>query len=244
MSEGCVISILKPCLESLGIILSSSQIEQMQHLLDVMLADPLYPSVSKIFAPEEIVTKHFLDSLAPLCFNLPLWKSQRVLDLGTGGGFPCLPLAIALPESQFCAVDARQKSVDFVARMASAVGLKNVSVKHARIEDIGREKDFREKADLVVCRALSAVRTLVEYTLPLVKSGGWTFFYKGPRLDGELADSAGAFSAFFIAPADVELLHLTPPELPFERSFVAIKKLRPVPEKFPRKSGLPTSNPL
>lgn len=244
MSENCVVSILKPYLESLGINVSPSQVEQMQHLLRAMLADPLYPSVSKIFAPDEIVVKHFLDSLAPLCFNLPLWKSRRALDLGTGGGFPCLPLAIALPDCQFCAVDARQKSVDFVARMASAVGLKNVSVQHARIEDIGREKGFREKADLVVCRALSAVRTLVEYTLPLVKSGGWAFFYKGPRLDEELAESSGAFSAFSIASSDIELLHLAPPELPFERSFLAIKKMQPVAEKFPRKSGLPTSKPL
>lgn len=111
---------IKPQLESLKITLTEKQLNQLDALAEAMLADPLYKSVSKIFEPEEMAVKHFLDSLIPLCYNHPVWKSKKIMDLGTGGGFPCLPLAIALPDAQFTAVDGRQKSVDFVARMAKA----------------------------------------------------------------------------------------------------------------------------
>lgn len=244
MSANLVNQLLKPDLEKIDICLGEAQLAQLQRLLTAMLADRLYPSVSKILAPEEIISKHFLDSLAPLRFDLAAWKAQHILDLGTGGGFPCLPLAIALPHSQFIAVDSRKKSVDFVARMAAAVGLKNVTVCHSRIEDIGRDNKFREKSDLVVCRALSALRTLIEFALPLVKNGGSTLFYKGPKLEAELADSTQAFKEFNILPDDVQIFRLAPPDLPFERNFIAVGKTHTVAEKYPRKSGLPVSKPL
>jgi 16S rRNA (guanine527-N7)-methyltransferase len=244
MSNDDIKSYLQSYFAGLGLLPSPQQYQQLQLLVDVMLADPLYPSVSKIFDRQEIALKHILDSLAPLSFNLPLWKSSRIIDLGTGGGFPCLPLAIFLPASAFLAVDARQKSVEFVARMSGKIGLNNVAVRHARIEDLGRDGELREKSDLVVCRALSAVRTLVEYTMPLVRNGGWTFYYKGPKLDEELAESVNAFEAFRIDPADAEILRLNAVQMPFERSYLAIRKNHPVPDKYPRKSGLPASKPL
>ena len=165
---------IKSQINSLKIDLSDVQLNQIDLLAENMLKDPLYKSVSKIFELEEMAEKHFLDSLLPLCYNLPIWKSRNILDLGTGGGFPCLPLAIALPNSSFTAVDSRQKSVDFVLRMAESIGLKNVKTIHSRIEDLGQDSNHREKYDLVVCRALSAVRVLAEYTLPLTKNGGWS----------------------------------------------------------------------
>ncbi len=235
---------LFPCLEKIGVKLSDRQYEQLDALASAMLADPMYKSVSKIFDPQEMAMKHFLDSLAPLCFSLPQWKSKTIIDLGTGGGFPSLPLAVALPESQIIAVDSRQKSVDFVSRMAAAADLKNVVTCHARIEEIGRDPKFRERADLVVCRALSAVRTLVEYTMPLARTGGSALYYKGPKLDEELAESANAFNIFSIAVDNVEILRLAPPELPFARNFLLIRKTCPVSERYPRKCGLPLEKPL
>lgn len=244
MNQVNISAYLRPHLGSLKIILTDKQYEQLDLLASVMLADPLYKSVSKIFDPEEMALKHFLDSLAPLCFSLPVWKARNIMDLGTGGGFPCLPLAVMLPDSTVTAVDSRQKSVEFVARMASAVGLKNVLTQHARIEDIGRDAKFREKSDLVVCRALSSVRTLVEYTMPLIRTGGSAFFYKGPKLDEELSESVNAFTIFSIAADNVEIFRLAPPDLPFERNFLSIRKTCPVPERYPRKCGLAVEKPL
>lgn len=235
---------IKPQLESLKIALTEKQLNQLDSLAEAMLADPLYKSVSKIFEPEEMAIKHFLDSLIPLCYNHPVWKSKKIMDLGTGGGFPCLPLAIALPDSQFTAVDGRQKSVDFVARMAKAIGLKNVSTIHSRIEDLGQDAEHREKYDLVVCRALSAVRVLSEYTLPLTKNNGWSFYYKGPKLDEEIAEASNAFKTLEVIPENIEIYRLLPPEVPFERNFIAIHKTKSVPAKYPRKAGTPLSKPL
>lgn len=235
---------LFPCLEKIGVRLSDAQYDQLDCLAASMLADPLYKSVSKIFDPQEMALRHFLDSLAPLCFNLPEWKSAQIMDLGTGGGFPSLPLAVALPGSRIIAVDSRQKSVEFVARMAAAAGLANVSTAHARIEEIGRDPLYREKSDLVVCRALSSVRTLVEYTMPLTKTGGSALYYKGPKLDEELAESVNAFTIFSVAVDNVEILRLAPPEMPFERNFLIIRKTFAVPERYPRKCGLAVDKPL
>lgn len=235
---------IKPHLDKLKISLTEQQLGQLDSLAEAMLADPLYKSVSKIFEPEEMAIKHFLDSLIPLCYKIPAWQSKNVLDLGTGGGFPCLPLAIALPDSQFVAVDGRQKSVDFVARMASNIGLKNVKTIHSRIEDLGQDSEHREKYNLVVCRALSAVRVLAEYTLPLTVNGGWSFYYKGPKLDEELSEASNAFKTFEVRGSDIEIYRLLPPEIPFERNFVAIHKTRTIPTKYPRKAGTPLNKPL
>ncbi|MBQ2593431.1 MAG: 16S rRNA (guanine(527)-N(7))-methyltransferase RsmG [Candidatus Riflebacteria bacterium] len=173
---------IKPYTDKLKIKLDDAQIEKLDLLAQNMINDPLYKSVSKIFDIEEMAIKHFLDSLLPLCYSLPLWKSQSILDLGTGGGFPCLPLAVALPKSHFTAVDGRQKSVDFVARMAESIGLTNVETIHSRIEDLGQDEAHREKYDLVTCRALSSVRVLMEYTLPLTKTAVVLFTIRGLSL--------------------------------------------------------------
>lgn len=235
---------IKPYTDKLKIKLDDAQIEKLDLLAENMINDPLYKSVSKIFDKEEMAIKHFLDSLLPLCYSLPQWKSQSILDLGTGGGFPCLPLAVALPKSHFTAVDGRQKSVDFVARMAESIGLTNVETIHSRIEDLGQDKSHREKYDLVLCRALSSVRVLAEYTLPLTKNNGWSFYYKGPKLDEEIAEASNAFKVLGVDTNNIEIYRLLPPEIPFERNFICILKSDSVPAKYPRKSGTPLSKPL
>ena len=236
--------LIKPYINSLKIALTDKQLEQLDLLVDSMLKDALYKSVSKIFDIEEIAIKHILDSLLPLCYSLPIWKSKNILDLGTGGGFPCLPLAIALPDINFTAVDGRQKSVDFVARMVETIGLNNVKTVHSRIEDLGQNKEYREKYDLVLCRALSSVRVLLEYTLPLTVNNGWSFYYKGPKLDEEISEASNAFKVLGVDTENIEIFRLLPPEIPFERNFVSIHKTKTVAAKYPRRAGLPLSKPL
>lgn len=244
MSE-CFGQILLPWLKKLEINLSKRQLEQFDALGSSLLSDPLYPSVSKIFDKEEIVLKHFLDSLAPIRFQFPCWKTARIVyDLGTGGGFPLLPLAVAFPEKEFTGVDSRSKSVDFVSRIAKAIDLKNVEVVHSRIEELGRNKAYREKADLVVCRALSSIRTLFEYTIPLAAVNGCLLFYKGPKMEKELEESANAMKKLGVQKSEMQFEILQEPELPFCRGYLLTLKKRPVSSLYPRKNGLPAAKPL
>lgn len=232
-------------LNKIGLSLSARQEEKFNLLGASMLADPLYKSVSKIFEPAEIVMKHFLDSLVPLAFSLPCWQHGKlILDLGTGGGFPLLPLAIMMPEANFIGVDSRLKSVEFVARMADCTGLNNVSVKHARIEELGRDKKFRERADLVICRALSAVRTLFEYCVPLVKNNGYALFYKGPKLEAELKEAKTAMKELGINKQQVIFKELQENIFGFSRGYLLVNKLKSVSDLYPRKNGMPTARPL
>lgn len=236
---------MQPYLEKLQIDFSAEQQLKFNLLGRSMLEDPLYPSVSKILSVEEIAIKHFLDSIIPLKFSPEAFaKANSVVDLGTGGGFPLLPLAIMFPDKKFLGVDSRQKSVDFVARMAEKVDLNNVAVKHSRIEELGQDPKFREQADLVICRALSALRTLLEYTLPLTRNGGYSFYYKGPRLEEEMSEAANALKVFGILPSELQFFVVEEPEMPFSRGYLQVLKTKPVPAKFPRKNGLPTAKPL
>ncbi len=232
-------------LERLGIALPDGQLERLERLCELMTADPLYPSVSKISEPEEIAEKHILDSLAPLAFDLPCWRGlRRAADLGTGGGFPAVPLAIRFPEAEVWAVDAKGKAVDFVARMKEGLGLANLRPRLGRAEDLGREKGVREGFDLVVCRALASVRVLLEYCLPLVRPGGHALLYKGPKIDTELAEAAKAMQVLGVRRDEISVHTLAPPALPFERGYVLIAKHRPTPEAYPRRNGVPSAKPL
>jgi len=244
-SAGMNISkIIKSFLESLGIILTDNQFAQIDRLGVAMLEDPLYKSVSKISDPNEIAIKHFLDCLIPFSLGIPFEKSKTIIDLGTGGGFPCLPFAIMLPNTNLIAVDSRKKSVEFVIRMSKLVGLNNVTGVHSRIEDLAHDSKFRENSDYVICRALSSVRTLAEYTLPLTKNEGYSFYLKGPKLDEELSEASNAFSVFGVKSENLSCFRVSPPLVPFERNFLLIKKESTIPAKYPRKSGLPSEKPL
>ncbi len=239
------VAAMQPFLEKIDLTLTPEQVFNFDQLGNSMLNDPIYPSVSKIFTVEEIALKHFLDSIIPIRFAPDAFlKSNRVVDLGTGGGFPLLPLAIMFPDKKFLGVDSRQKSVEFVARMAEKVGLSNVAVKHSRIEELGQNPEFREKADMVICRALSALRTLLEYTMPLTRVGGYCFYYKGPKLDEELAEAVNALKAFSVNDSDMVFYSIEEPEVPFSRGYLQVQKRKPVLPRYPRKNGLPTAKPL
>ena len=236
---------VRPYFQRLALDMSPEREKKLEAFFEKMVADPLYPSVSKIFEPEEIATKHLLDSLIPLTFEFPCWKKEgTILDLGTGGGFPSIPLSIMFPKRTVFAVDSKGKAVDFVKRMKEVADLPNLEPLLARAEELGHQKEFRGKIDLVVCRALASIRVLLEYCLPLVKVGGYALFYKGPKLEEELKEATNAQKLLGVKFEDISIHELEPPMLPFSRGYVLVAKRRETPQTYPRRNGVPSSHPL
>jgi len=236
---------IHPFLADLGISLDRLQSEQIEVFCRKLLEDSFYKSVSKISSPEEIATKHILDSLIPLSFPFPCWENpETILDVGTGGGFPAIPLAIFFPKARVFALDSKGKAIDFVCRMKEAIPLKNLFPLLGRAEDLGQDLKFREKHDLVTCRAVSSIRVLVEICLPLARKGGFSLFYKGPKLDEELKEAKRAFECLRISENNLIRQEIHPPKIPFSRGFVLIHKTERSPVEFPRRNGLPAAKPL
>ena len=193
---------------------------------------------------EGIQIKHFLDSLSILKVLPPstAYRPPSVVDIGTGAGFPGLPLKIVCPEIQLTLVEATGKKVKFCEHIIAKFNLHGVNVIKARAEEIGHEAVHREHYDWAVARAVAEMSTLAEYLLPLVKRGGRVIAQKGSGAPGETQTATGAVKRL-----GGELEHLVPVELPGiaeTRYLVVFKKIAATPAAYPRRTGLPTKTPL
>ena len=187
----------------------------------------------------EFMKKNVYDSLTIL--NLPEFsEAARILDLGTGGGFPGLPLAVCCPDKEFVLMDSVGKKLKVVADVAEKLGLKNVQVVHARAEDLARDKSFRESFDLTVSRAVANMSTLTEYCMPFVRVGGMFAAYKTRAAADEIDAAAKAVRLLGGAPVRI----IDNGEAEDDHIFVLVEKISPTPAKYPRKAGLPSKQPL
>ena len=216
---------------------------QLQKLRDIILEWNEKINVTAIRTPEEFDRKNVQDSLR-ICSLTEYEQAQTVLDLGTGGGFPGLPLAVVNPEKSFVLADAIAKKLKVVQAAAQELGLANVQTVHARAEDMARSETHRERYDLVVSRAVANMSTLSEYCLPFVRTGGFFIAYK----TGEAAEEIEAARAA-IAKLGGRILRIekTSPnnDAPLDNHvFVVVEKCAATPKKYPRKAGLPGKDPL
>jgi len=194
---------------------------------------------------EGVFGKHFLDSL--VVRDLPEWKrcvetSGRVADVGTGAGFPGLPLAICYPNVEFTLCDSLQKRLTFLAEVIQQLGLTNVRLVHGRAEDLARDPVFRNRFDVVIARSVARLNVLLGWTTPLAQVNGHVLSYKGPGVEEELPEAKRAAALLRASLTRVELR-----ELPLSigsRSIVVIRQLAPTPKEFPRKAGTASKNPL
>ncbi|MBE2268001.1 MAG: 16S rRNA (guanine(527)-N(7))-methyltransferase RsmG [Anaerolinea sp.] len=202
-----------------------------------------HTNLTAITAPDEVRVRHFLDSLS-VVNAVPMRPGLRVIDVGTGAGFPGLPLKLAFPDIHMTLVDATGKKIAFLAHMAELLHLKNETLElvHARAEEIGHMAGQRATYDAVLARAVARLPSLLEYLLPLAKVGGVCIAMKGKTAHEEAADSKKALGV--LGGKLREIIDIMLPGVEEPHHLVVVEKVKHTPNDYPRKPGTPTSKPL
>ena len=186
--------------------------------------------------------KHVVDSLA--CIDLREYiNASKIVDVGTGAGFPGIPLAISSPEKEFVLIDSVVKKLRIIDMLCDELNITNVKILHGRVEDIGHDKAFREKFDLCISRAVARLNILVEWSLPLLKKGGTMIAYKGLKAEEELKEAKKAIDLIGGFESRIEKFTQNSNEI-IEHSLVIIKKERETPDIYPRKPGKAKQEPI
>lgn len=222
--------------------LTDNQINQFKKYYELLIEKNKVMNLTAITAWDEVVLKHFVDSIA-LIENYDLKnKKLRLIDVGTGAGFPGIPLKIVFPELEVTLFDSLNKRVKFLQEVIDELKLEGCSAIHGRAEEGGRMATMREKYDLVVSRAVANMSVLAEYCIPFVKPNGYFIPYKTESIDEELAQAKKAIA---ILGGKIECVKkLTLPNSDIGRSFVFIKKIKATPKAYPRKAGTASKQPL
>ena len=228
-------------LAELEITLNDKQIEQFLTYYELLVEWNKVMNLTAITEYEEVITKHFLDSVASVKV-CDYSKPMKILDLGTGAGFPGIPLKIAFPDQEIVLLDSLNKRVKFLNTVIETLGLTGICAIHGRAEDYARQADYREQFDLCVSRAVANLSTLSEYCLPYVKVGGHFIPYKSGKIQDELTEAKTAIKILGGNLEKTEKFQLADTDM--ERSFVVIRKTKPTGNKFPRKAGLPSKEPI
>ena len=228
-------------LEKLNIHLNEKQVYQFVKYYEMLIETNKVMNLTAITDFDEVIDKHFVDSLA-LIQAIDLNKELKVIDVGTGAGFPGIPLKIAFPELDILLLDSLNKRIHFLDQVISELGLENIQTIHGRAEDFGKNPLYREKFDLCVSRAVANLSTLSEYCVPFVQVDGYFISYKSGKVQEELDASRHAVD---ILGGKVEkCLNYALADTDMERSLVVIHKLKPTKKAYPRKAGKPSKEPL
>ncbi|KYH34115.1 ribosomal RNA small subunit methyltransferase G [Clostridium tepidiprofundi DSM 19306] len=190
---------------------------------------------------DEIIKKHFIDSIKVFRFS-NVRKCKKIIDVGTGGGFPGIPIKIVYPECDITLLDSLNKRVKFLNTVINELELKNIEALHGRAEDLGIDKDYREKYDIVVSRAVANMTVLSEYCIPFAKVGGYFIALKGPAITEELNDAKNAINILGGKLEKIENVDIEGSEL--EHNLVIVKKIKSTNRKYPRKAGIVSKKPL
>ena len=231
-------------LGQIGIHLEESQMNQFYQYMEMLVETNKVMNLTAITEEKEIVTKHFVDSLSLINVlpELKEGKRIRIIDVGTGGGFPGIPLKIAFPSCHITLLDSLQKRVKFLEEVCRQLGLKDIEAIHGRAEDAGQKGDYREGYDCAVSRAVANLSTLSEYCLPFVKVGGVFISYKSGDVEEE---AEAAKKAIQILGGKLEEVYpFLLPGTEMKRSFVKIRKVKETGKRYPRKAGTPAKEPL
>ena len=221
----------------IGIEISQENAKQFYKYMKLLLEWNEKMNLTAITDPEEIILKHFVDSLTIMPY---LSNANTILDVGTGAGFPGLPLKILEDNKEFTLLDSLNKRITFLQNVISELELKNVQAIHGRAEEYISQK--RESYDIVTSRAVAKLNVLIEYMLPFVKVGGRCICMKSFEIEGELKEAKKAIE---ILGGKIEKVdEITLPTTDIKRKIVIIKKIKHTPNKYPRKAGTPAKEPI
>ena len=223
----------------LDIVFNDEQLEKFYKYMELLLEWNEKINLTAITDPKEVILKHFIDSLTISKF---IEVNTTIADIGTGAGFPGIPLKIYRPDLNVTLVDSLNKRVNFLNEVICELKLENISTIHSRVEDFGKDKKYREKFDYVTARAVANLTVLSEYLIPIVKINGKCICMKGNNVDIEISNSKRAISILGGKLDDVDKFCL--PDSDIERNVIVISKFKQTPSKYPRKAGIPAKEPL
>lgn len=228
-------------MDNLGIRLSDEQFQQFEKYYELLIKWNEVMNLTAITEYEEVIDKHFVDSLS-IEKAVDLKQAESMIDVGTGAGFPGIPLKIVYPHLKITLLDSLNKRINFLNEVIEELKLENIEAIHGRAEDFARKENYREKYNICVSRAVANLSTLSEYCLPFVRVGGLFAAYKAEKTDEEV-DKAGR--AVTILGGEIEkVIKFQLPETDIGRTLVKIKKVKATGKKYPRKSGIPVKEPL
>ena len=222
----------------LGIRLSEEKAHLYYQYMQLLLEWNEKINLTAITDPHEIILKHFIDSLTALPY-IP--EKSNVLDIGTGAGFPGIPLKI-VNNNSYTLMDSLNKRITFLQEVIKELRLEDIEVVHARAEDYARNNEKREKYQVVIARAVASLNILVEYMLPMLQIGGVAICMKGSQIEQEIVNAKKAIEILGGKLETVEQFKL--PESNISRTIIVIKKIKNTPNIYPRKAGIPTKKPL
>lgn len=232
---------LTEALKGMGIFYDDEMIRKFQRYMELILEWNEKVNLTSITDKEEFVKKHYIDSVA-ICSFPQMKEAQTIIDVGTGAGFPGIPLAILHPDKRFLLMDSLNKRIKIIKELSQEIGLSNVDFRHGRAEELAHSNECREQFDLCVSRAVANLAVLSEYCLPFVRVGGWFAPYKTGTIDEELTESRRAIAMLGGRLEENRQLNIKGYDL--DHRILFIKKVTKTLAKYPRKAGTPSKEPL
>lgn len=226
-------------LKEINIHLEKRKIDQFYTYMTLLLEWNKKINLTAIIEPEEIIIKHFVDSLT---IEKEIPKNSKIVDIGTGAGFPGIPLKIYRDDIEVTLIDSLNKRIKFLNEVINKLELKGIEAIHSRAEEIGKNKKYREQFDISTSRAVANLSTLSEYIIPLVKQGGKAIAMKGSDIKEELENAKNAIKELGGKIEKDEGLLL--PKTEIKRHLIIIKKIKNTNDKYPRKPGIPAKEPI
>ena len=234
-------NLLKEKAYEIGIELDDQQIDQFNEFYEMMVEWNKVMNLTGITEYDEVVEKHFIDSLS-IAKVTDMSQVKRVIDVGTGAGFPGMVLKIVFPSLKITLFDSLKKRLNFLDEVVAELELKDIETLHGRAEDYGNNKLYREKYDICVSRAVANMSSLSEYCLPVVKPDGLFVAYKSGESHSEIREASKAIKILGGNTEDIQDFML--PDSDIERSVVSVRKIKKTPAQYPRKAGTPAKEPI